>query len=260
MSRSGEFPDHFSERAEQYAKFRPVYPQTLFERLAVLPDRRERCWDCGTGSGQAARALAAHFDEVIGTDASAQQIGQAAPHAGVRYVVAPAEATPIDDAAIDLITVASALHWFDHDAFYREARRVARPGAVLAAWGYGARVKIDAGVDALVDHFADVTIGDDWPPQFRHNRSRYREIPFPFERLDFDPPDAEGRLSLDGLLGYLRTWSGVRARHQRTGTDPVLGIERELADAWPAEPRDRLEARWPLHAVVGVIGSAGRPG
>lgn len=35
---------------------------------------------------------------------------------------------------MDLVTAASALHWFDLPAFYREVRRVLKPHGCLAAW------------------------------------------------------------------------------------------------------------------------------
>jgi ubiquinone/menaquinone biosynthesis C-methylase UbiE len=58
-------------------------------------------------------ALAPYFGTVIATDASQRQIDQARPHEKVRYLVATAGMAPIDDALVDLVTVAQALHWFD---------------------------------------------------------------------------------------------------------------------------------------------------
>ena len=69
-----KFKDHFSGHAVEYAKFRPHYPDELFEYLALISPRHELAWDCATGNGQAAVGLARHFDSVIATDASAQQL------------------------------------------------------------------------------------------------------------------------------------------------------------------------------------------
>ena len=71
--------DHFSGHAACYQQFRPNYPDALFAYLASLCPAHELAWDCATGNGQAAVALAPHFDSVIATDASAQQIDQAQP-------------------------------------------------------------------------------------------------------------------------------------------------------------------------------------
>ena len=85
------FKDHFSKQAVDYAKFRPSYPQKLFAYLGSIAPNRQLAWDCGTGSGQAAVALASVFDRVIATDASEKQISNAQPHDRVEYRVAPAE-------------------------------------------------------------------------------------------------------------------------------------------------------------------------
>ena len=56
-----KFKDHFSGHAVEYAKFRPHYPDELFEYLALISPRHELAWDCATGNGQAAVGLARHF-------------------------------------------------------------------------------------------------------------------------------------------------------------------------------------------------------
>ena len=84
------FKDHFSKQAADYAKFRPSYPQKLFAYFGSIAPNRQLAWDCGTGSGQAAVALASVFDRVIATDASEKQISNAQPHDRVEYRVAPA--------------------------------------------------------------------------------------------------------------------------------------------------------------------------
>ena len=72
-----KFKDHFSGHAVEYAKFRPRYPDKLFEYLASISPRHGLAWDCATGNGQAAVGLIRHFDSVIATDASARQIATA---------------------------------------------------------------------------------------------------------------------------------------------------------------------------------------
>ena len=90
-----EFADHFSRQSRQYTQFRPRYPAELFAYLATLPARGELAWDCGTGNGQAAVDLAAHFARVVATDASANQLGHAEAHPKVDYRQAPAETCPL---------------------------------------------------------------------------------------------------------------------------------------------------------------------
>src|SRR5437867_1290905 len=85
------FKDHFSRQAADYAKFRPGYPQELFQYVGSVAPSRKLAWDCGTGNGQAAVGLASVFDRVIATDASEKQIINAEPHQRVDYRIAPAE-------------------------------------------------------------------------------------------------------------------------------------------------------------------------
>src|ERR1051326_7411546 len=112
------FKDHFSKQATGYAKFRPRYPQKLFDYLGSIAPSRQLAWDCATGNGQAAVGLASVFDRVIATDASEKQIANAEQHDHVEYRVAPAEESGLESSSIDLIMVAQALHWFDLERFY----------------------------------------------------------------------------------------------------------------------------------------------
>jgi hypothetical protein len=64
-------------------------------------------------------------------------IGRSAGAANVSVAVEPGERTALADASVQLVAVAQALHWFDRDAFFAGMRARARPGGLLAAWGYG---------------------------------------------------------------------------------------------------------------------------
>ncbi len=70
------FKDHFSKQSDLYVKHRPHYPSELYQYLASLTPAHELAWDCGTGNGQAAVALAGFYNEVIASDPSQQQVQQ----------------------------------------------------------------------------------------------------------------------------------------------------------------------------------------
>jgi len=74
------FKDHFSPLASVYSESRPTYPAALLDFVAGLCTGHGAVWDCACGSGQAAIDLAARFDKVFATDASAKQIAGARPH------------------------------------------------------------------------------------------------------------------------------------------------------------------------------------
>jgi len=201
--------DHFSRCASQYAAFRPRYPQTLYQWLAAIAPTRKRVWDCACGNGQASVDLVEHFQEVIGTDLSAEQLAHAAPHDRVAYRVAIAEDSKLPNAEFDLVTVAQALHWFDLDRFYAEVRRVLRPDGVLAVWCYGASEIPEACGNALLQHFYQEVIGPYWQPERRLVETGYRTMPFPVPELT--APDFSMVLdwSLNDLLGYMGSWSAT---------------------------------------------------
>jgi SAM-dependent methyltransferase len=152
------FKDHFSRQASGYAKFRPGYPEELFAYLAKVAPSRQLAWDCGTGNGQAAIGLASVFDRVIATDASEKQIANAQPHERVEYRVAPAENSGIESGTVDLLMVAQALHWFNLDRFYAEARRALKPSGVFAASAYKL-LGIEPAIDEIVNRYYNEVVG-----------------------------------------------------------------------------------------------------
>src|SRR5437762_8211569 len=99
---SRPFHDHFSGVANRYADFRPHYPAELFEHLATLVARTSLVWDCACGNGQATLDLARHFDSVIATDASREQIASASPHPKIEFRVATAEQSGLADESVGL--------------------------------------------------------------------------------------------------------------------------------------------------------------
>lgn len=245
------FKDHFSRQAPDYARFRPNYPGELFAWLAGISPSRGATWDCGTGSGQAAVGLAAHFEQVIATDPSEKQLAHAEPHPRVEYRVASAEVSLLDTASIDLVTVAQAIHWFDLEKFYAESGRVLKPGGVIAVWTY-TLLDAEAGIDDLLNDFYKNVVGPYWPPERRMVDDRYRSLPFPFAPIE--PPAFEIRTewSRDDLLGYLGTWSATQACMKASGSDPLVEFSRRLAPLWPDPARKKL-LRWPLHLRVGRV-------
>jgi SAM-dependent methyltransferase len=249
------FKDHFSVAAHEYDRYRPGYPSGLIEFLADVAPACELAWDCATGTGQAAVALAARFAQVIATDASVAQIQHAAPHPKVRYAVAAAEDSGLAESAVDLVTVAQALHWLDLERFYAEVHRVGRPRAVFAAWTYSL-ADADPAVDPLVSAFYE-EMGPWWPPERTHVEDGYRALPFPFEPIDTPAFEIRESWPLERLLGYFSTWSAVNRCRKETGKDPVDALGQQLAQVWgdPAMPRP---VRWPLHLRVGRLRNRGQ--
>ena len=224
--------DNFSHQAASYARYRPVYPPALIGYLATLAPGRQAAWDCATGNGQVALALAEYFEAVLATDMSAQQLQHARPHPRIRYAQERAEACSAADQSFDLITVAQAVHWFDFAPFFAEVRRVLRPGGILALIGYSLFTANDARVDAVVRHFyADLT-GPYWDAERRHIDAGYRTIPFPLEEIAMPDFFMEFDWTVDDVLGYFSSWSAVQHYIRKNGQNPVELIEPSLREAW----------------------------
>lgn len=241
------FYDHFSGHANAYAAHRPTYPAALFDYLARQAPGRDLAWDCATGNGQAAVALASHFEHVIATDASVQQLMAAEPHPRVTYRRATAEAGGVESAACDLVTVAQAVHWFDFERFYAEVRRVLKPDGLLAVWTYDL-MRVDPAIDPLLDRLHDEIVGPYWPDQRRLVDGRYADLPFPFPELEPPPFELTRSWTVDQALAYIRTWSAVQRFTADQNRDPLAGIESDLRASWGGDERP---VEWPLTVRVG---------
>ncbi|MEO5626726.1 MAG: class I SAM-dependent methyltransferase [Dokdonella sp.] len=245
------FKDHFSGHAGIYHEARPTYPAALFDWLATQTITRDLAWDAGCGNGQASVALADHFKRVFATDPSATQIENAEPSANVDYRVESAEQASLAGASVDLVTVAQALHWFDHERFYERVRHALKPRGVFAAWSY-ADCHVDAAVDAVKDHlYVDLT-GPYWPPERAYVENGYRTLPFPFEEIAAPAFKMQADWTLAQFLAYLRSWSASQRYLKAKGVDPVGEVEADLARAWGDPLASRL-VRWDFHLRCGRV-------
>jgi len=241
------FKNLFSIGSTDYARFRPTYPGELFTFLATLTPGHTRAWDCGTGNGQAACALAEHFREVVATDPSQAQLTAATPHHRVRYLLAPAEKAPLEDHSVQIVTVAQAYHWFSHEVFHREVRRVLTPRGVLAVWSYGV-MQVDDTTDQVIGEYYEQIVGPYWEPERRHVEAGYSSIPFPFESVTAPPFLLKAQWSFEQVWGYLGTWSATQTATKALGKDPRGEISGRLQDSWGDGVR---LVTWPLTLRVG---------
>jgi SAM-dependent methyltransferase len=240
------FKDLFSAGATDYARYRPTYPPALFAWLAEVSPGRALALDVGTGNGQAAVALAAHFDQVIGQDPSDKQLGSAQPHPNVRYQVARAERTGLDSGSVDLITACQCFHWFDGPAFFAEAARVLRPQGIVALVSYGLSeitAEVDRAVHALYDE-----LNEFWEPERRLVEEGYRHVQAPLPEIAAPPFAMQLDWSVDQLLGFLGTWSPLPRYRQARGRDPLAEAAPAIAAAWGDAPTRPVV--WPLAARV----------
>lgn len=234
--------DRFSAQAANYASFRPLYPPELFLFLSAHLHGREAAWDCGTGNGQLARQLADYVDRVFATDISAGQLERAPLHERIEYSVQPAESTTFTANSFDLICAAQAVHWFDTDKFYSEARRTAKPQALLALIGYGL-IETFAEADRLLSRYYRSIVGSFWDPERRHVEQHYSSLALPFPEIETPALEIRDEWDLTRLKGYLRSWSATVRYREQKGRDPLQLISGELDRTWGEKHRP---VRFPL--------------
>ncbi len=252
-------PVDFGVTAADYGRHRLGHPASTYERLATqhgigLPG--QDVVDIATGTGAAARALAARGARVIGIDASPALLAEAARLAAadgltVDWRHASAEDTRLPDASADAVIVAQAWHWFDRPRAASELRRILRPGGGIAI------------------------IYTDWLPYPGNVVERTMTIAEQ-AGCDFVPPDADlfhkgiypywpddligagfGRLELFGFDLTQRYshagWCGRMRASAMISTMPPAGravFERELMAMLVASEPDPMEVPHRAFAVV----------
>jgi SAM-dependent methyltransferase len=242
--------DYFSGHSKVYAAFRPTYPTALYDFILTTVNTKGHAWDCGTGNGQVAQVLAKHFAKVDATDISAQQLANAHASKNTTYHVAPAEKTNFPDHTFDLITVGQALHWFDRDAFFAEVKRVSKPGATLAVWGY-ATLSISTELDEIIGDFYENIIGPYWDNARRMVEEEYRSIEFPFQEVKRAKFAIEVDWTPQQLAGYLESWSATQKYIKVHGNNPVPDVMARAGKLWAEGETRRI--KFPVFAITGIV-------
>lgn len=244
-----EFKDYFSTDSDNYKRFRPIYPDALYDYLVSISPSTDIAWDVGCGNGQAAVALAKRFTTMQASDASEEQVKHALPAPNLTYHASPAETIAAADQSLDLITVAQAIHWFQHHTFFAQVDRVLKPGGVLAAWGYQL-LYTDSELDAVIEDFHANIVGPYWPPERALLDNGYSKITFPYPRIT--PPEffMRARWEFTHLIGYLNTWSAVKQYEKQIGHNPIEPLFERLKQSWGDihQPKDIY---WPLILYIG---------
>ncbi len=117
-------------------KYRPPYPQRLFDVIAERAPAHDAVLDVGCGPGKIARELTARFSQVTAVDPSAKMIelGRSLPSGqaeNLHWVNAPVEgiAFPM---SYDVVVAANSIHWIDCGVFFPKLYRYLRPKHLFA--------------------------------------------------------------------------------------------------------------------------------
>lgn len=131
----------FSERAEDYAKYRPSYPAAaidiILEGVCSSPSPLIGV-DMGAGTGISSRQLAERGVHVLAIEPDLAMRQAAILHPLVEFCEGTAEATNLPAASVDLVTCFQSFHWFDPRQSLQEFRRILRASGRLAlVWSFG---------------------------------------------------------------------------------------------------------------------------
>jgi SAM-dependent methyltransferase len=133
--------ERFTDRVADYAKYRPHYPQSVFDmlrdELGFGPGTTVA--DIGSGTGISTKPLLNMGCTVYGIEPNAAMRGAAerwlAASPSFKSVEGTAERTTLADRSVDAIVSAQAFHWFDPEAARREFARILKPaGWVVLLW------------------------------------------------------------------------------------------------------------------------------
>lgn len=143
--------NEFSGKSAIYEKYRPSYPHELMEHLSKgLGMSGTVVADIGAGTGIFSRLLAAFADRVFSVEPNAEMRRankkSSADFKNITMADGTTEHTGLQRQSVDFVTAAQAFHWFDHDAFRIECRRILEPhGKAVLVWN-----SIDADDDVIV--------------------------------------------------------------------------------------------------------------
>ncbi len=244
-----EYRESFSGKGPGFSNLRPQYPDELYKTIADLCDDTDSAWDAGCADGSSSVKLGDYFDEVTATDSDEELINSAPSHINVTYHVGQPEISTMDDKNADLVACANSLHRMNLETFHNEAKRVIKPGGVVAAWTYNL-INVSEEVDDVIAHFYKRVIGSYWPKEHEHVHKKYKKIPFDFadvKRHEFVMTRKWGVLD---LIGYLHSWEATQKYKEKNGTDPVEPIRKEILKSWNWVNEER-EVSWPIYMITG---------
>jgi len=134
----------FSNRVENYLKYRPTYPPAIIPLLGtecgLTPE--SVIADLGSGTGLLTELFLKNGNPVFGVEPNAE-MRIAGERVLTRYprfssVTGAAETTTLADHSIDFVSAGQAFHWFNREAARDEFLRILQPGGwVVLVWnGY----------------------------------------------------------------------------------------------------------------------------
>ena len=254
----------FEGLAETYDAYRPSYPSELFQRIVALAPTSAKCAvDVGAGTGISTAGLIDALPTnwlVIGVEPGEDMrrvlMRRFSQQANFQANNSPAEDLQLPDNSASIMTVLTAVHWFDLDRFLAEAARVLVSGGILAIGRNRRRPNpvVQAFDTYIFDHMKD---GEDLA-----KRDRAKDVPDgAFERSGkFDMSerftiDWSEQKDCDALIDLYLTRSTTNAVVRKIGLkvlkSDLVALYREHAGDQP------VEIDWETSITIGRHRGAG---
>ncbi|CAK6964413.1 putative methyltransferase DDB_G0268948 [Scomber scombrus] len=214
------------DHASIYQKYRITPPEELKNIILQYLDTKKGqphvlAVDLGCGTGQNSRLLAPNFQEVVGIDISECQLEEARAvpgYSNITYRKGTAEELQFPDGSVDLLTAASAAHWFDQSRFLAEVKQILMPYTS-----------------------SPVGVADGKLEEL------YRAIPFPDkERIESILVNCP--ISVMNLVGFIQSWSMFQAYHKKdpqTAENLLLSTQKRFLEVMGVTSPD-TELEWQM--------------
>ncbi len=223
----------FGSAAGSYADSRPGYPAAAASWLAG--SEPADVLDLAAGSGSLTATLVGLGHRVVAAEPSQQMLDRLVSSLpGTPGVASAAESLPFRGGSFDVVTVATAFHWFDAEVALAEIRRVLRPfGRLALVWN--TRVGEQGWTQALSTLLRSVRptgLAGDWGAGSAHALAQ-SDL---FEDVEYTEFSHSQTLDRAGLRGLVASRSYVSALSQEERAEVMALVDQLYADAVRSEP------------------------
>jgi hypothetical protein len=111
--------------------------------------------------------------------------------------------------------------------------RVARPGAIIAVWGYSLVDGEDEKINKHIASYYRDVMGPYWDKERKYIDEQFTTVPFPYEELPPAKFTIAARWTKKDLEGYFNTWSSLQHYIRANGKSPLPGFFENLDKVWP---------------------------
>lgn len=240
----------FSDRVENYVRYRPSYPQeiiTLLQREAALTPQSIIA-DIGSGTGISAE-LFLRAGNVVHAVEPNREMREAAERLLAHFpnfhsVNASAQTTTLPNHSVDFIVAAQAFHWFNTPETRAEFTRILKPGGhVVLIWN---ERKLDATPFLQAFEQLLLTFGTDYTAIRHENVNAAALFSFFSGAYDTYTFANEQRFDFEGLKGRLLSSSYAPAAGQPRH-DEMIAELRRIFDAYQASDQVCFEYDTRVH-------------